>query len=444
MPPFEPSDQPAPETAAGVAPELVFLATSDLVGLTRGRAVPFADHASVLRSGVGWVPADLAVTAGGHIVDDNAFGATGDLRLIPDPATATDVPADGDAPAVRVYLADQTHLDGTPWRCCPRGALRDALADLRDRAGLRLVASFEHEFVLEGLPPSAPLSFERMRLAEPFGSDLVRLLTDAGLEPENWLPEYGQGQYEATTRPTDGLRAADRAVLLRELVRDLARRRGLTATFAPVLDPEGTGNGVHLHLSLTDLDGNPVLHDPDRPGELSEIGARFAAGIVIHARALTGWTAPSAASFIRLAPHRWSAGGAYLGERNREAMLRICPTTPLSRTPAASQFNLEYRAADATANPWLSLAALVRAGLHGLTHYEPAHVWPETAGGPPDVAPLPGDTAEALDALEDDPVASSWFDPTLLATHLAVRRQDLSDLGGLTPDEVCRRIADVY
>ncbi|MEO3755493.1 glutamine synthetase family protein [Streptomyces sp. B6B3] len=444
MPPFEPPGQPTSPAAGDATPDLVFLATCDLVGLTRGRAVPFADHESVLRGGVGWVPADLAVTAGGHIVDDNAFGATGDLRLVADPGTATDVPADGDAPAVRLYLADQAHLDGTPWSCCPRDALRSALSDLRERAGLRLVASFEHEFVLQGLPASAPMSFARLRLAEPFGSDLVRLLDLAGLEPENWLPEYGEGQYEVTTRPTDALRAADRAVLLRELVRDLARRRGLRATFAPILTAAGTGNGVHIHLSLTDLDGTPVLHDPDRPGGLSEIGARFSAGIVTHARALTGWTAPSPTSFLRLAPHRWSAGGAYIGERNREALLRICPTTPLSRTPVADQLNLEYRAADATANPWLGLAALVRAGLHGIRHYEPARVWPETHSGPGDLAPLPGDTGEALDALESDPVAASWFDPTLLATHLAVRRQDLSDLEVLKPDEACRRMADVY
>ncbi|MDI3404082.1 type I glutamate--ammonia ligase [Streptomyces cavernicola] len=430
----------------------VFVATCDLSGQVRGRAVPHTDEEDVLRTGTGWVPANLGITSFGPIAPGTAFGSTGDLRLLPDEATRTDIPADPDAgkPGLRLYLADQTRLDGEPWACCPRTFLRTALDELRETTGLSVTASFEHEFTLEGLPATRPFSLQRLRAAEPFGSDLLALLDAAGLRPENWLPEYGDDQFEITLRPADALTAADRAVLLRELVRDLAGRRGLRAGFAPLPDPAGSGNGVHIHLSLQDADGRPVLHDPARPGSLSAPGARFAAGILRHARALTAWTAPSPTSYLRLTPHRWSVGGVFLAERNREALLRICPTSRLGGGEQGRQFNLEYRAADATANPWLALGVLVRAGLAGLSgsaaDYPQPVVWPENADESElaDVPALPGTLPEALQALEADKVACSWFDPDLLTTHLAVRHHELDRLDGLDDAARARETARVH
>lgn len=136
----------------------VFVATCDLVGQVRGRAVPPSEHAALLRSGTGWVPANLAISSFGPIAPDNVFGSRGDLRLIPDADSAVGIPADGGAPGMLLYLADQKLPDGQPWGCCPRTVLRDALADLRERTGLEVVAAFEHEFVLEGLPERSVLA----------------------------------------------------------------------------------------------------------------------------------------------------------------------------------------------------------------------------------------------------------------------------------------------
>jgi glutamine synthetase len=425
-------------------PDLVFVATNDLVGLTRGRALPLSALDSVLCGGTGWVPANLALTSSGAILPNNPFGPRGDLRLLPDPDSAVDLPSDEDVPAIRIYLADQVELDGTPWDCCPRSTLKAVLDRLRERTGLTVTASFEHEFMLRGVATDRPFTFGRLRAAEPFGTELVRLLSCAGLEPENWLPEYGAGQYEITMKPADALTAADRAVLLREIVRDLARRRGLRTTFSPIVEPTGTGNGVHIHFSLLDGQGEPVLYDANRPGGLSELGARFASGILQHAPSVTAWTAPSPVSFTRLAPDHWSVAGSYLGERSREALLRICPTTSLSKTPVERQFNLEYRAADATANPWLSLAALVAAGLQGIeAGYAPARVWLESVTDP-EFPRLPGSTAEALDALQADRTARSWFAPGLVDLHLAVRRADIADVEHLDAVARCERTVDVY
>lgn len=427
-------------------PPIIFIATCDLTGQMRGSAVPSSTPTSVVRRGIGWVPANLGLTSFHDIAAGCPFDSNGDLRLIPDTASAVSIPADGEIPGLKIYLADQTLPDGTPWDCCPRTFLRSALHDLRSQTGLRLVASFEQEFVLNGLAPSAPFSLHRHRIAEPFGTDLLNTLAHCGLRPESWQPEFGENQYEITLAPAEGLRAADHAILLRHIVQDLARRRGIYASFAPLQAVGATGSGVHVHFSLVDQNDQPVMYAPENPGRLSDIGSRFAAGILRHAPALTAWTAPSPVSFLRLVPHRWSAGGIFLGLQNREALLRICPTGP-DEADAARQFNLEYRAADATANPWLTLGILVRAGLTGITRGYPApHIWTKQPplGRPDGAPPLPTSLDDALCALDHDDVVTSWFDPQLLACHIAVRRHELSAVSGLAEADQVSKIANLY
>jgi glutamine synthetase len=208
--------------------ELAFIATNDLSAITRGRALPLADLEDYLDTGCGWVPANLGIGPFGHIVKDNVFGSVGDLRLIPDPRTRSRITGVSGRPPLTVMLADTTTTNGTPWECCPRGFARRALADLESEHGLRVFASFEHEFIMTSPkgPADAPFSLQALRRDEPLGTDLMRVLNAASLEPEMWLPEYGAHQWEVTLAPTDGLAAADRAILLRDIVRDLVHARG--------------------------------------------------------------------------------------------------------------------------------------------------------------------------------------------------------------------------
>jgi glutamine synthetase len=440
-----------------LAERLTFIATCDLVAITRGRSLRSSELASRRSTGVGWVPADLALTTFGDITDPNPFGSLGDIRLIPDGASAV-LPAVSGRPETEVVLASIVEPDGTPWRCDLRTALVDAVRAL-DATGLHLKVAFEQEFTLLspdgrvgaapiGVPTPPPFSLEAYRLAEPFGSELVAALMDADLEPETWLPEYGAGQFEITIAAADPITAADRAILVRALTRDLATAHGLRASFVPLLRPDAVGNGVHVHLSLWDADDRPVTLDTGH--DLTMPAGRFAAGILAHASALIGWTAPSVISSIRLAPHRWSSAAAFLGRQNREAMLRICPVATIADDGLAGA-NLEYRAADATANPWLVLAALIRAGLDGLTRELPA---PRVVEGELEalgaderarlgIALLPPSLEAALAAIEDDAAAGGWFAPDLLATHLAIRRTELAILADATPEERCLRYADV-
>jgi len=347
-------------------------------------------------------------------------------------------------------LADIVHPDGRPWECCPRHALAEAVRDLDERFGLRVVAAFEQEFTLRGLTPDAPFSVEAHRVAEPFGSELVEALHESGFEPETWLPEYGAGQYEITIGPADAATAADRAILTRAIARDLAASHGLRAVFAPLVRSDAVGNGVHVHLSLWDRAGRPVTLDPETRLP-STHAQRFVAGILAHAGALVAWTAPSVVSSMRLAPGRWSSAAAFFGQMNREALVRLCPLTTLGDARTLEVANVEYRACDATANPWLVLASLIRAGIDGLERQLPAPVLVEgdlDAVGPAErerlgIVDLPRDMEAAHGALEEDVVARSWFAAQLTETHLSIRRTEARDLAALTQDERCRRYADV-
>ncbi len=432
---------------------LTFIATCDLVAITRGRSLRTAEYARRLDSGVGWVPADLALTTFGDIADPNPFGSLGDLRLIPIDDARITLPGNATRAETDVVLARLTEPDGTPWACDPRGTLVDALARL-DRHGLRLVAAFEQEFGLRGVAlegtgaTPAPFSLEAHRLVEPFGTSLVETLAEQGFAPETWLPEYGAGQYELTIAPADALMAADRAILVRALVRDLAAVNGLRVTFAPKIAPEAVGNGVHIHMSLWDGDRPVTL---DAGGGLTSAAGAFAAGVMSHAPALVGWTAPSVISPMRFGPHHWSSAASFVGRQNREAMLRICPTPTVGGGDPLRAANLEYRAADATANPWLALAAVVRAGVDGLDRDLPAPSVVEGELEKVDAATrerlgirdLPPDTEAALRAIETDEEAAGWFAPDLVATHLGIRRTELAILADATPEERCRRYADV-
>lgn len=421
--------------------QLAFIATHDLVAHTRGRGLP-ADEVDP-GAGVGWVPADLAINAFGHLVEPNPFGALGDLRLIPDPASKALFPTPGGP--VDLYLADQVLPDGTAWECCPRTNLKRALSRLENAHGLTVIAAFEHEFAIvdDADHPVGPGAFtlEALTAGEPFGQATREHLIRAGIPWENWLPEYGPGQFEVTVNPLHALRAADTAVLVREIVRESARSTGARATFAPLLSPDAVGNGVHVHLSLWRGD-EPITHDADGLAGLSTIAAQACAGILTHAASLLAWTAPSEVSFLRLTPHRWSAAGAFVGLHNREALLRVSPMAPGDTT--GRTFNVEYRAADATANPYLVLAALVHAMCDGLDAATPitrvltGHIDDEHFD------PLPPDVKAAREAFLADDVASSWFPLDLVTTSLAVREGEAQQLAGKTDIERCLAYAKVY
>ena len=434
------------------AVDLVALVCCDLGAIVRGRSLASADLAANARLGVGWVPANHALTPLGPLAEPSPFDSTGDLRLVPDLDAHVRVDAEGDAVALELVLCDIVETDGRPWECCPREFLRSGLAELEAELGLRVHASFEHEFQLLGGGRAAlPFSLEAQRLAEPFGSRVFGALDQAGACPERFMAEFASHQFEIPVESAVGLAAGDRAVVVREVVREVARRSGTRATFAPLLDVHEAGNGVHIHVSLRDAGGKPALYDGSRPASLSELGASFAAGILEHAAALTALTAASPVSAARLAPHRWGAGAACLAQQNREALLRLPPIVPVAGDPA-QQLRLEYRGADATANPYLALGAVVRAGLDGVRRALPAPPILDRDPGQLDeaeserfgVGRLPASLQDALAALAADDVACGWLSPLLYDAYTSVKRAELDATSGLDLADLCGRYAEIY
>jgi glutamine synthetase len=424
---------------------------SDFAGQVRGKGFPARELDERWEKGVGWTPTNIMINCFGAI-PATPWGASGDLVLRPDPIGDVTIDFGDGAGAERFILGFIDELDGSPWPSCPRHYLRSALEELERDFGLRLRVAFEHEFTCLGFQPrlGAAYGLESIRQIGELPEVILAALDRAGLEPDTFLPEYSPGQYEVTVRPALGLEAADRAVKLRQIVRAAVARKGLRATFTPIMMKGGVGNGVHVHFSLEDTSGRPVSYAANRPNGVSEAAGHFVAGVLAHGRALCALTAPSAISYERLRPNAWSASVTNLGKRDREALVRICPVSEKPGAAVEKAFNFEFRAADAAATPHLVLGALVRAGLHGLNNRSPlpraATVIDVAAMAERElrengIVPLPGSLAEALDDLEAD---GDLLPAGLKSPYVMHKRGELSQLDGVASDERFARYAQVY
>jgi len=432
---------------------IVMFCYCDIAAQVRGKGFPGSQLPKRLKTGIGWTPTNIMLTAFGPIAE-SPWGPFGDLQLLADPATGVDVDFGDGHPREHFFLCDVVQTDGQPWDCCPRTFLKNALSALEQEAGLCLLSAFEQELYYEGADAriGSAYNLDAMRRQSTFAEVFIDALHKAGVEPESYLPEYGPCQYEVTCAPAVGVTSADRAVVIRELARAAARVHGHHVSFSPAVTPDVVGNGVHIHMSLSDRSGQPVMYGADRPHGLSQLGCSFVAGILHHAPALCALTAPSVVSYLRLVPHRWAAAWTNAGFRDREACVRICPVLETPGAAIAPQFNIEFRAADATANPYLALGALVHAGLDGIvrqmtlpaiTTSDPEFLDPEERGRK-GIVRLPQTLDEALDAFAADQALQSRFPSTLYETYLAHKRCEATLMAKVERDECCRRYEEAY
>ena len=415
--------------------DIALLAWNDYVGVTRCRGIPADMVANRLETGLGWAVSGQALTPFGDIAP-NPWGPTSEVRQIPVEDSVVRVDMWTDAPAFHMYLCDSKNADGTDWDCCTRAFMRHAMDDLRAETGLEFMAAFEHEFLLQSdeLSAGAPFSVEAMRNAAQVTSDLCRALQEAGLDPETIEPEYGVRQYEVTVAPAVGPSAGDRAIIARELIREVARQRGMRACFSPKPSLLGVGNGSHVHFSLVDSEGRNATSDPREPTGTSKVAQHFIGGVMRHIHA------------------HWSCGYASFGIQNREAAVRVCPSTEIDPDKKARGFNLEFRPPDPTASPYIVLGALIRAGLEGIRDQLPLPAICE--GDPADlteeeraalgITPLAATFEQALNAFETDPIARTWMPPQMLESYLSVKRAELEITRSMSPEEVCELYASVY
>lgn len=430
--------------------ELTMACTSDFAGLTRGKGFRTQDLEKKVKNGIGWTPTNVQITCF-DTISDSPYGAIGDLMLYPDPQTLARAPLP-DGRVLSFLQGDITELDGTPWECCTRSRLKAALKQFKDLTGLEIQATFEHEFMIPGGRDSRSFTLDGFDERLKFAELLFNALEGAGIEPDSFLREFGPGQMEITVPATNALRAADEAVMLRDITRAVARAMDLNATFAPLCGPDIIGNGVHVHLSFWDGDGNPVTYDPDGRHGLSQVAGQFAAGVLQHLNAVSAITAPSVISPLRLTPHRWSAAYNNLGEGNREAALRICPVAACPPADFARRFHYEFRAADATASPHLALAALISAGTLGVEADLPTPTATNddlsllnserlSARG---FAPLPATLGEALDALDGDTALKSCFPERMPDIYIAHKRGEIEHVEQMKGEDRFTAYANTY
>lgn len=436
-----------------IGEQLIVACCSDIAGKVRGKAFPAADLDKRIKRGVGWTPTNVQITCFDAIAE-SPYGALGDLVLVPDPQTAVAVDFDDGEPAERFMLGGIFETDGSPWECCTRAILQGALARLKAVAGLDLMAAFEHEFHVKamGSPPGSAYTHAGLRAQRRFAETLTSALRTAGITPDTFMKEYGVDQYEVTIAPALGVRCADEAVIVKELVRITGERLGQPVSFTPLRDPAGVGNGVHVHMSFRDAVGTPATRDADGRNELTETAGAFVAGILKYVDAIVVVTAPSVVSYTRLTPHRWSAAFNNLGYRDREAAVRICPVSDMSDVDKAAQFNFEFRAADAAASPHLQLAALVHAGVQGIeeglacpeaTREDLALLDPAALAARGHVR-LPQTLEEALARFEANDTVTGWFPGRFASVYASHKRGELAFLEGKTTAEVCALYEQAY
>ncbi|MEV0757043.1 glutamine synthetase family protein [Streptosporangium sp. NPDC050280] len=415
--------------------ELIRFLYADHGGVIRGKATSHLRLAERLHTGIGHTVGMMAMNMLDELQDVAGLGPVGEVRLVPDPATFVHLPY---APGAAAMLTDLREVDGSPWPVCPRTFLREAVVALAAE-GHTLVAAYEPEFTLGHREPDPEGGLDRLIPADDslcystvgfnqlhdYTMALVRALERQGLRPEHYHPELGHGQHELSIHHTPALHTADNHVIYRETVRGVATRMSMWASLAPKPLADQPGNGAHLHLSLWDtaLRANTFADPSDRYG-MSATAYHFIGGLITHLPALTALTCGSVNSFRRLTPRSWSSAYACYGMDNREAAVRIC--SPTGRDTSASA-NLELKPSDSSANPYLSLGAVIHAGLdgirRGLDPGDPVNVDPATL--PPGRVPrLPASLDEALDALEADDLLMNALGPLRASAYLAVKRSE--------------------
>jgi glutamine synthetase len=427
-----PEEIVAQAEAAGV--QLVRFLYCDNGGVVRGKSTHVGQLARRMEGGIGLVKGMQSFTSIDTLAGDATYGPVGEIRLVPDPDTFVVLPY---APRSGQMLVNMIELDHTPWALDPRSFLRRMEAQAA-AAGLAFDAAFENEFYLAvrtdaGYQPvdrSLCFSAIGMDSTEDVIQDIVAALIAQGLTVELSHPELGWGQQELSTRHAPALRAADNQITYRQTVRGVASRRGLIASLAPKPFADQAGSGAHLHWSIWDAAHTTNrLAEAGAPDGLSQLARHAIAGVIAHLPGLLGLTTPSVNSFRRLQPHYWSSAYTAWGIENREAAVRV-PSRYWD--DEAGSTNLELKASDNSANPYIALGGVIAAALDGVTRsLDP--------GDPVDIDPgnltdaerekrgirrFPTTSMEALDALERDEVLMGAMGSGLGTEYLKVRRAE--------------------
>ena len=327
---------------------------TDLFGVARAKLVPADAIAGMQEEGAGFA---------GFAAHLDMTPADPDMLALPDPASAVQLPWNPEI----AWVAADPRMNGEPVAHAPRNVLRSVLA----RAGKRVESGVECEFFIldpEGAAPadvadrqSKPCYDQQalMRRADMI-AEICDYMRDLGWGPYQNDHEDANGQFEMNWGHADALTTADRHAFFKFMVRSVAEKRGLRATFMPKPVANLTGNGCHCHISVWDGERN-VFEDSGGPLGLSSSAYHFIGGLLGNAAGMSAIINPVVNSYKRINAPRtssgatWSPNTATYGGNNRTHMVRI---------PAGDR--VEVRLADGAANPYLLQAVLAAAGFEGM------------------------------------------------------------------------------
>jgi glutamine synthetase len=399
---------------------------TDIHGTARGKLVPLAHLGDVLTTGAGFSGPSIWGTGLARTGSRSEYYARGVAH------TAKPVPW---LPGVARIVGDG-YVNGEPFDACPRQVLQRQVQRLAER-GWVLQVGMEPEFFLlkkqdgQWLPfddadrldrPSYDLKSLPRQL--PFLRALHQALQDDGMDVLQIDHEDAHSQYEVNFAHADALTTADRIMFFKLAAHHHAEQQGAVFSMMPKPFANQPGSGLHCHVSL--WQGAQNLFAAAKGELLSQVAHHFIGGLMQHAAALTALAAPTVNSYKRLTVGEsitgttWAPAYIAQGFNNRTALVRTL----------AGRF--EWRAPDASANPYLLLAALIAAGLDGIEQQRPCPA-------PHDddlfrlslaqinergIALLPQSLGQALDALQNNPVICGALGATLSREFIALKRDE--------------------
>lgn len=360
-----------------------------------------------------------------------------DMLLKPDLTTFRVFPWGSAEHRVARLICDISHPDGRPFAGDPRGVLRRQI-ERAQAAGYTMNAGMEAEFFMfrpgrEGQAATAThdvggyFDLAPADLGEDARRAIVAALEQMGFEVEAAHHEVAHGQHEIDFRYADALTTADNIATFRFVVKYIAQQFGLIASFMPKPVYGQNGSGLHTHQSLWRDNAN-AFWDVDREWQLSKIALHYIGGLLQHARGFCAITNPLVNSYKRLVPGYEAPVNVAWSMHNRSPLVRV----PERR---ARGTRIEVRMPDPSANPYLALAVMLAAGLHGI---ETEADWRE----PVDtnifemsyrekrrlrIDDLPHDLNEACDELEKDDVIRAALGDHVAKHFLTAKRQEWKD-----------------
>ncbi|ALZ87321.1 glutamine synthetase [Aerococcus urinaeequi] len=400
------------------------LAFSDVNGILKNVEIPVSQLDKAL---------DNEMAFDGSSIDGFVRIEEADMKLYPDLNTWTVFPWGSDDRKVAILICDIYTTDGEPFAADPRGNLKRMVEKLDDFGFSAFNLGPEPEFFLfklaeDGNPTTRVndvggyFDVAPVDLGENCRREIVLVLEDLGFEVEASHHEVAIGQHEIDFKYTDVVDACDKIQLFKLIVKTVARKYNLHATFMPKPIYGINGSGMHCNMSLFKGSEN-VFFDGDSETQLSETAMQFIAGVLEHAKAITAVANPIVNSYKRLVSGYEAPVNIAWSTRNRSPLIRI----PAARGKST---RVELRSVDPAANPYLALAAILGAGLKGIEDemVAPApisrNVYKMTAdelvnGG---IDKLPSSLSRALDELEIDSVVQDALGAHITANFISSKR----------------------